>query len=70
MSNEKQLAILAAMAKGWFGNSQQHSVHAEIIRQKGYHKLADKMQAETFAKHPQKKLKHITFQLFEIFLII
>ena len=39
--NEKQLAILATMAKGWFGNSQQHSVHAEIIRQKGYHKLAD-----------------------------
>jgi len=28
------------------------------------------LQLETFAKHPQKKLKHITFQLFEIFLII
>nr|DAY37439.1 MAG TPA: hypothetical protein [Caudoviricetes sp.] len=27
-------------------------------------------QPETFAKQPQKKLKHITFQLFEIFLII
>ena len=31
---------------------------------------SDKKQPETFAKQPQKKLKHITFQLFEIFLII
>ena len=46
MTNEKQVAILEGMAKAWFGNSQQHSIHAEIIRQKGYSKLADKMQAE------------------------
>ena len=32
--------------------------------------LQTRLLPETFAKHPQKKLEHITFQLFEIFLII
>ncbi len=64
MANEKQLAILAAMAKGWFGNSQQHSVHAEIIRQKGYHKLADKMQAE--AEDEWKEAQRVNARLMEL----
>ncbi|ABR75004.1 Bfr protein [Actinobacillus succinogenes] len=46
MSNNKQIEILKSFARAWFGNSQQHSIHAEIIRQQGFHKLADKMQEE------------------------
>ena len=46
MATQEQLTTLKSMAKAWFGNSQQHSIHAEIIRQKGFGKLADKMQEE------------------------
>lgn len=64
MANEKQLAILNAMAQGWFGNSQQHSIHAEIIRQKGYGKLAAKMQAE--AEDEWKEAQRVNARLLEL----
>ena len=42
-----KIELLQAFAKGWFGNSQQHSIHAEILRQRGYTVLADKIEAES-----------------------
>lgn len=64
MATEKQLSILKAMAKTWFGNSQQHSIHAEIIRQKGFTKLADKMQAE--AEDEWKEAQRVNARLLEL----
>ncbi len=64
MAKDKQLAILKAMAKTWFGNSQQHSIHAEIIRQKGYPKLADKMQAE--AQDEWQEAQRVNARLLEL----
>jgi bfr protein len=52
------------MAQGWFGNSQQHSIHAEIIRQKGYGKLAAKMQAE--AEDEWKEAQRVNARLLEL----
>lgn len=64
MANSKQFEILKAMAKTWFGNSQQHSIHAEIIRQKGFTKLADKMQAE--AEDEWKEAQKVNARLIEL----
>ncbi|MBR0399054.1 MAG: hypothetical protein IJI10_12440 [Eubacterium sp.] len=42
-----KIEFLQELAKGWFGNSQQHSIQAEILRQRGFTKLADKIAAES-----------------------
>ncbi len=42
-----KIEFLQAMAKGWFGNSQQHSIQAQILKQRGFGKLADKIMAES-----------------------
>jgi len=39
--------LLKELAKGWFGNSQQHSIHAQLLKQRGFNKLADKIMAES-----------------------
>lgn len=64
MTSNKQFDILKAMAKTWFGNSQQHSIHAEIIRQKGFVKLADKIQAE--AEDEWKEAQRVNARLIEL----
>lgn len=64
MMNEQQIAVLKAMAKGWFGNSQQHSIHAEIIRQKGFNKLADKITAE--AEEEWQEAQRVNARLLEL----
>ncbi len=64
MANAKQIEILQAFAKGWFGSSQQHSIHAEIIRQKGFAKLADKMQEE--ADDEWKEAQRVNARLLEL----
>lgn len=64
MATEKQIEILKGMAKAWFGNSQQHSIHAEIIRQKGFSKLADKIQAE--AEGEWKEAQCVNARLLEL----
>jgi len=43
---EKKVALLKEFAKGWFGNSQQHSIHAQILNQRGFKKLGAKIMAE------------------------
>ena len=39
--------LLKDFAKGWFGNSQQHSIHAQLLKQRGFNKLGDKIMAES-----------------------
>lgn len=42
-----KVELLRSFAKGWFGNSQQHSIHAQILANRGFKKLADKIMAES-----------------------
>ena len=43
----EKIELLKFLAKGWFGNSQQHSIHAQLLRARGMNKLADKIAAES-----------------------
>ena len=42
-----KIEFLKSLAKGWFGNSQQHSIQAQILKQRGFNKLGDKIMAES-----------------------
>ncbi len=42
-----KVELLKEFAKGWFGNSQQHSIHAQLLKSRGFGKLADKIMAES-----------------------
>ena len=42
-----KIELLKEFAKGWFGNSQQHSIHAQLLKQRGFSKLGDKIMAES-----------------------
>ena len=42
-----KVELLKAFAKGWFGNSQQHSIHAQLLNQRGFKKLGAKIMAES-----------------------
>ena len=42
-----KVELLKEFAKGWFGNSQQHSIHAQLLRARGLNKLADMIMAES-----------------------
>lgn len=42
-----KVELLKSFAKGWFGNSQQHSIHAQMLKQRGFNKLGDKIMAES-----------------------
>ena len=42
-----KIELLKSFAKGWFGNSQQHSIHAQLLKARGLTKLADKIMAES-----------------------
>ena len=42
-----KIELLKSYAKAWFGNSQQHSIHAQLLAARGLKKLADKVMAES-----------------------
>ena len=42
-----KIEFLKYLSKGWFGNSQQHSIHAQLLKERGLNKLADKIMAES-----------------------
>ena len=42
-----KIELLQYLSKGWFGNSQQHSIHAQLLKKRGFKKLADKIMAES-----------------------
>ena len=41
-----KIEVLKSYASAWFGNSQQHSIHAQLLAARGLTKLAAKIQAE------------------------
>lgn len=45
-SEMTKVELLKGFAKGWFGNSQQHSIHAQLLKQRGFGKLGDKIMGE------------------------
>ena len=42
-----KIEFLKYLAKEWFGNAQQHSIHAQLLKARGLNKLADKIMAES-----------------------
>ena len=42
-----KIEFLKYLAKSWFGNAQQHSIHAQLLKARGLNKLADKIMAES-----------------------
>ncbi len=50
-----KIELLKFLAKGWFGNSQQHSIHAQLLKARGLTKLADKIMAESDEKWAEAK---------------
>ena len=42
-----KIEFLKYLAKEWFGNSQQHSIHAQLLKARGLNKLADKIMEES-----------------------
>lgn len=42
-----KIEFLKNLAKSWFGTSQQHSIHAQLLKARGLGKLADKIMAES-----------------------
>ena len=42
-----KIEFLQTLTRGWFGNSQQHSIQAQLLKNRGYGKLADKIMEES-----------------------
>ena len=42
-----KIEFLKYLAKGWFATAQQHSIHAQLLKERGLNKLADKIMAES-----------------------
>ena len=42
-----KIEFLKYLSKGWFGNSQQHSIHAQLLKARGMNKLADMVMSES-----------------------
>lgn len=56
--------LLKEYAKGWFGNSQQHSIHAQLLKQRGFNKLGDKIMAES--DEEWEEAKQVNARLIEL----
>jgi len=59
-----KIEFLKELAKGWFGNSQQHSIHAQLLKARGLNKLADKIMAES--DEEWEEAKKINARLIEL----
>lgn len=59
-----KIEFLKALAEGWFGNSQQHSIHAQLLKVRGLNKLADKIMAES--DEEWEEAKKINARLIEL----
>ena len=42
-----KIEFLKCLSKGWFATSQQHSIHAQLMKARGLNKLADKLMGES-----------------------
>lgn len=56
--------LLKAYAKAWFGNSQQHSIHAQLLKARGLTKLADKIMEES--EEELAEAKQVNARLIEL----
>lgn len=59
-----KIELLKTFAKGWFGNSQQHSIHAQLLKARGLNKLADKIMAES--NEEWEEAKKVNARLIEL----
>ena len=59
-----KVELLKGFARGWFGNSQQHSIHAQLLAQRGFKKLADKIMAES--EEEWNEAKEVNARLIEL----
>ena len=59
-----KVEFLKYLAKGWFGNSQQHSIHAQLLKARGLNKLADKIMAES--NEEWEEAKKVNARLIEL----
>ena len=59
-----KIELLKGFAKGWFGNSQQHSIHAQLLKQRGFNKLGEKIMAE--AEEEWNEAKEVNARLIEL----
>ena len=59
-----KVEFLKYLAKGWFGNSQQHSIHAQLLKARGLNKLADKLMAES--EEEWNEAKKVNARLIEL----
>ncbi len=59
-----KIEFLKALAKGWFGNSQQHSIHAAMLADRGFKALADKIAAES--EEEWNEAKEVNKRLIEL----
>ena len=59
-----KVELLKEFAKGWFGNSQQHSIHAQLLANRGFKKLADKIMAES--EEEWNEAKEVNARLIEL----
>ena len=59
-----KVELLRNFAKGWFGNSQQHSIHAQLLAARGFKKLADMIMAE--ADEEWNEAKEVNKRLIEL----
>ena len=59
-----KVELLKAFAKGWFGNSQQHSIHAQILKERGFNKLGDMIMAES--NEEWEEAKKVNARLIEL----
>lgn len=51
-----KIEFLKELAKGWFGSSQQHSIHAQLLKARGLNKLAGKIMAESDEEWEEAKM--------------
>lgn len=59
-----KVELLKSFAKGWFGNSQQHSIHAQILKQRGFNKLGDMIMTES--NEEWEEAKKVNARLIEL----
>lgn len=59
-----KIEFLKELAKGWFGNSQQHSIHAAMLADRGFKGLAEKIAAE--AEEEWNEAKEVNKRLIEL----
>lgn len=59
-----KVELLKAFAKGWFGNSQQHSIHAQLLANRGFKKLANMIMEES--EEEWNEAKEVNARLVEL----